>query len=94
MFEFKFGRRSYISKHILNPTPPIVNNTIVRIYAECRVHLKTRNGTYRVVQYDNRYAKITCNVWDREFTAGQRDSRYSLIPRSDIKCLHGHDKFR
>jgi len=93
MFEFKFGRRNYIPIYLLNP-PPIVISTNVRLYNGCRVHLNSRNGTYVVDSYTEHTVTITCKKWIDEFYRNQRPFSRLVLHRSDIKCLHGHDKFR
>jgi hypothetical protein len=47
--EFKFGIKYYCKKllevHTQKPIP------YVRLYTDCRVHLTSRNGTYRIETY-------------------------------------------
>ena len=92
MFEFKFGGRSYIPKEWRQVRPKTLNN-YVPINEGNRVHLNSRNGTYVVTFYNDTYARITCNTWVAQKERGQRVSSFQMIHRSDIKCLHGHDKF-
>jgi len=94
MFEFKFGKR-YLSKRFLSP-PPINPPPPPRVplYLGCRIHLKSRNGTYEVIFFNDDYARITCKTWVTQRQQGQRTNNHQLIHRSDVKCLHGHDKIR
>ena len=93
MFEFKFGRRGYIPIYLLNP-PPRVISTNIPLFIGCRVHLHSRNGTYIVHYYNERHVNITCQTWKSKKERGQRAYDHEIVSRSDIKCLHGHDKFR
>lgn len=92
MFDFKFGR-FYFSKRILNP-PPRVISTNVPLYIGCRVHLNRRNGTYTVRYYDQTHVTITCQAWKDRYERGEKSYFHEMIKRTEIKCLHGHDKFR
>ena len=90
--EFKFGRKGYIPKRHLKPRNPVVN-PYVQLYKNCRVHLVRRSGTYKVIGYTADFATITCKTWVNQYNSGNRTRTIQVIHRSDIKCLHGHDKF-
>lgn len=69
----------------------VINNKLV-IRAGDTVHLKNKNGSYRVVAMSGKTVAISCQKWVDQFNRKERKNIFDVILMSEVKCLHGNNE--
>ena len=61
----------------------------IRVKVGDIIHLKTRNGVYRIIRVNRETITITCDAWIKQHRSGLRKAAECNIHISSIKCKYG-----
>lgn len=77
------------SRNSFPKRPAHIQRRNIALKAGDSIHLKSRNGMYKIHMLIGDEIIITCNKWQQEHARKQRDYALQRINKSEFKCLAG-----